>query len=73
MLEVLHQDLQQVRWNPQVVAYLRFKKRLLLKTIEQVSVIQYKAIILKQTHIFHLMRHIQQVRIQEMEQLTLNG
>ena len=73
MQEVLHQDLQQVRWNPLVVAYLRSKKRLLLKTIGQVSAIQFKAIILQQTHISHLMRHIQQVRIQAMEQLIFNG
>ena len=73
MQEVLLQDLQQAKWNPLVVAYLRSRKLLLLKTIEQVSAIQYKAIILKQTHISHLMQHIQQVRIQEMEQLIFNG
>ena len=70
MQEVLLQDLQQVKWNHLAVAYLRSRKQLLLRTIEQVSVIQYKAIILKQTHISHLMRHIQQVRIQAMEQLN---
>ena len=73
MLEVLHQGSQQDRWNPVVVVCHRFKKPLLLKTIEQVSATVSKAIILKQTHISHLMRHIQQVRTQETEQLILNG
>ena len=73
MLEVLLQDLQQVKCNHQAEAYLRSKKRLLLKTIEQVSVIQFKVIISKQTLISHLMQHIQQVKIQEMEQLIFNG
>ena len=73
MQAVSHQDLQQAKWSHPVVAYLQFNKRLLLKIIEQVSAIQYKAIILKQTLISHLMRHIQQVRIQEMEQLIFNG
>ena len=73
MQEVLLQDLQQVKWNHLVVAYLRSKKLLLLKIIEQVSATQYKAIILKQIHISHLMQHIQQVKIQEMEQLIFNG
>ena len=73
MLEVLHQGLQQAKWNHQVVAYLQSKKRLLLKIIELAFHIQFKGITLLQIHIFHLMRHIQQVRIHEMEQLTLNG
>ena len=73
MQEVLHQDLQQVRWNHLVVAYLRYRKRLLLKTIGQVLAIQYKAIISKQILISHLMQHTQQARIQAMEQLIFNG
>ena len=73
MLEVSRQGLPQVRWNHQVVAYLRSKKQLLLKTFEQVLVTQFKAIISKQTHISHPMQHIQQVRIQAMEQLIFNG
>ena len=73
MQEVLLQDLQQAKWKVQAEVYLRYRRRLLLKTIEQVLVTQFKAIISKQTHISHLMQHIQQVRIQEMEQLIFNG
>ena len=73
MLEVLHLDLQQAKWKVALEAFLRSKKLLLLKTIEQVLATQFKAIILKQTLIFHPMRNIQQVRIQEMEQLIFNG
>ena len=73
MQEVLHQDLQQAKWKVAVEAYLRSRKRLLLKTIELGSHIQFKGITLLQIHISHLMRHIQQVRIQAMERLIFNG